>query len=169
MMAPGGSCWPSEIGVVVLNTPTGGAALVIVRLTLPVLAMSKLCVALCPTATEPKATGAGVMLRCGLPVTAVPASATVTEPALPFTTSEPLWLPAAVGAYATLTVTEAPAASVEPLEGRPVAVNGAVGTVDPVMVSDDVPVLVMLTLSVTLAPVGTVPKDSADGVAPSPG
>ena len=57
----------------------------------------------------------------------------------------------------------------EPLAGKPVAVNGAAGAVEPVMVTAEVPVLVMLTLMVLLAPVGTVPKDSDDGVAPRPG
>ena len=65
---------------------------------LPVLAMSKVWVAVCPTGTEPNATGLGVMVRCAAPVTAVPVIGTVTEPALLATDSEPVWLPATVGA-----------------------------------------------------------------------
>ena len=94
MTSPGESCWPSDTGVVVLNAPTGGAAFVRVSVMLPVLAMSKVCVAVCPTATDPNATGFGVMVRCGDPVTAVPVTGTVTEPALLATTSELSALPA---------------------------------------------------------------------------
>src|SRR4051794_30407009 len=125
MMSPGESCCPSETGVAVLNTPTGGAALVRVSVMLPVLAMSKICVAVCPIATCPKAAGLGVILKCGAPVTAVPLTGTVTEPALLLSVSEPVWGPATVGAYRTDTETDAPAAKVDPLAGKPVAVKGA--------------------------------------------
>ena len=53
-----------------------------VSVMLPVLAMSKVWVAVLPTGTEPKATGLGVMVRCAAPVTAVTGDGTVTEPAL---------------------------------------------------------------------------------------
>ncbi len=83
--------------MVVLNAPTGGAALVSVSVMLPVLAMLNVWVAVCPTGTDPNATGLGVMLRCAAPVTAVPLMGTVTAPALLATASEPVWLPATVG------------------------------------------------------------------------
>src|SRR4051794_12628081 len=109
MTSPGDSCCPSDTGVVVLNAPTGGAAFVSVSAMLPVLAMSNVCVAVCPTGTDPNATGLGVMVRCGEPVTAVPVTGTVTDPALLVTMNVLLWLPAAVGVYRTDTETDAPA------------------------------------------------------------
>ena len=141
MMSPGESCWPSETGVVVLNAPTGGAALVRVSVMLPVLAMSKVCVAVEPTGTEPNATRVG-----GDGQVAAPGDRGAGDrhghrsPALRRGQRE-------LVARDRRGVPDrdrhrGPGARVEPLAGKPVAVNGAAGGVGPVMVTAEVPVLV---------------------------
>lgn len=70
----------------------------------------------CPTVTLPNAIGAGVAVTFGVGAAEpVPDSATeIGVPPAKLTVSVPLSAAAAAGAYATLTVHDAPAASVEP-------------------------------------------------------
>ena len=78
-------------------------------------------------------------------------------------------MPAVVGENVTVAVTEAPAASVAPAAGTPVAENGAAGGVEPANVSVWLPVFCSTTESDFDVPVATPPKFTVAGVATSCG
>lgn len=99
MTAPGPSCWPSAIGVGTAKGAVGGAALVIVSTRFPVLLTSKDLVSDSPTGTCPKSRLVGLIVRCGVPVTAVPVSGMLTaRPSVPVTVSWEASPPAGLGA-----------------------------------------------------------------------
>src|SRR3954452_13039529 len=66
------------------------------------------------------------------------------------------------------TAIDPPGGTEVPTAGRLVVLNGDAGGVTPVMVVGVVPVLLMLTVRLRPAPVGTVPKSSGVGSAASP-
>ena len=93
---PAGTVRPPASGVVVVKTPAGAFALVMVMAMLPVLVTAKVCVEDRPTGTSPKSSVAGSSIR-GAPVTAVPPRGTVTPPASLTTRSSAAAAPGAKG------------------------------------------------------------------------
>jgi len=71
----------------------------------------------------------------------VPVSGTVIGPAELVTTNWSVAAAAAVGAKVTLAETNCPGARVEPTAGTPVTVNGAPGSVTPLIVRGEPPEL----------------------------
>src|SRR5258708_33519719 len=114
---------PSASVVCATKLPSaGGLDLVMVRSVPPVFLIVKLIVLLTPRPTVPKSFRSGVITICG-GAPAVPVSGMFSLPPLLLTTRVLADMPAAVGAYVVVAVTDAPPASVKPLAGTPGAEN----------------------------------------------
>ena len=116
-----------------------------------------------PVVTEPNASVAGVTESTAAGRTPVPLIPTDPEPTELVTVSVAFDVVAAVGAYATVADTDAPAAIVAPTAGKPVTLYGALRLVTAVIVNGLPPVFAIVTLFDDVVPVVMLPNVSVAG------
>ena len=139
-----------------------------VRVAPPVLRMVTVRSALEPRVTVPKSSVSGSTESTpGVGTAPMPVSAAVAVPAELAMVSVPLKVPLPVGVNVEVAVVLAPGASVVPVAGSPLIVNGALGCVAVPIVSGLPPVLAMVMVRVLVWPVRTVPWSTGPGVTAS--
>ena len=166
-VSPGSRTDCSGSGWVVLNTPAGALARVMVSGDPPVLDTANARVVDVPTAAAPKSMLVADKVSAGS-VAPVPVSVTVrTELSLVMVNAE-LAAASAVGLKLVVSPTDRPAPITVPAAGTPVTPKGAVGPVEDFTVAGLAPVLVSVTGRVWVDPTGTLPNAAGDGFADRP-
>ncbi len=148
------------------TVPTEDATLEIVTCAVPMFCRRIVCVVLLPTTTLPKLTEAGVAESVEDVAVALRLICVVGLLALLVSVSIPASVPAAVGLYVTVKLTDCPAANVagtvRPVTVTPVPVNDIL-----VIEADPAPVFASFTVCVAWLPTATLPKATDAGVAVS--
>ena len=166
-VTPGWRMDPSGSGAVVLKTPAGALARVMVSGDPPVFDTVNDAVFAAPTATDPKSRVVGVRVRTG-GLAPVPVRATVNVELSVVMVSDELEAVSAVGAKTAVNPTDCPAPMTVPAAGTPVTPKGAAGVVEDLMVVGLAPVFVTVTGRVWLCPTGTLPNAAVAGFAEMP-